>query len=181
MARFSNQATMTYNSLTVPSNIAYGEITEALSITKTAVKTVYNTSGDVIAYVITLTNTDGTDVSGVTVTDNLGAYTTAGVTYYPLTYTSGTIQYLIGGTLQPAPTVTSAQPLTVTGINIPANSTVTLAFHTTVNDFARFGTDDYIENTSTATTNTGDITAKAKIDTEDIPVLSIEKVITPQR
>lgn len=41
MAIFSNQATLTYNGTTTNSNIAYGEILEVLSATKTAVQASY--------------------------------------------------------------------------------------------------------------------------------------------
>lgn len=170
---------MSYNNLTIPSNIAYGEITDPLAITKTAVKSTYSTTGEVIAYVITLKNSGATAVTGITVTDTLGAYADGAATRYPLTYVAGTLRYLENGTAQATPTIASTEPLRITGISVPAGGITTIAFHTVTNDFARFGTADYIENTATAASSAGSITATERITTADAPVLAIEKSISP--
>lgn len=180
MAQFSNQATLSYNNITVPSNIAYGEITDLLSVSKTAVKTTYSTTGEVIAYVITITNSGTTAVTGITVTDNLGAYTSASVTYYPLTYVANTLVYLTNGAAQPTPSITTTLPLVIDGISVPAGGVATLAFYTTINEYARFGTADSITNTVTVASSAGDITDSAVITTSDMPVLNIQKTISPQ-
>ena len=85
MAIFSNQATLTYNGNSTNSNIAYGEILDVLAVTKTAIEGDY-TPGRLVTYVVTLRNTGNRALSGVTVTDNLGAYQFGGATAYPLTY-----------------------------------------------------------------------------------------------
>ena len=59
MAIFSNQATLTYNGNTTNSNIAYGEILDVLSATKTAVEGSY-APGELVTYVVTLRNTGNT-------------------------------------------------------------------------------------------------------------------------
>lgn len=56
VAIFSNQATLTYNGNTTNSNIAYGEILDALSATKTAIEDTY-TPDELVTYVVTLRNT----------------------------------------------------------------------------------------------------------------------------
>ena len=69
MAIFSNQATLTYNGNTTNSNIAYGEILEVLTATKTAVEGTY-APGQLVTYAVTLRNTGGSALTGVTVTDD---------------------------------------------------------------------------------------------------------------
>ena len=52
MAIFSNQATLTVGGVSVDSNIAYGEILDVLSATKTALEGTY-TQNEVVTYVVT--------------------------------------------------------------------------------------------------------------------------------
>ena len=103
MATFTNQATLTYNGTTTASNIVTGEILEVLSAQKNAVVDVY-TAGDDITYVVSILNTGQAPLTGLTLTDDLGAYTFGAQTLTPLTYTNGSIRYYVNGVLQPAPT-----------------------------------------------------------------------------
>ena len=73
MAQFTNQATLSYNGSVVNSNVAVGEILEALSAQKTAVRETY-VAGDTITYVISLRNAGAAAWTGLTVSDDLGAY-----------------------------------------------------------------------------------------------------------
>ena len=45
MAIYSNQATLTVGGTSVSSNVAYGEILDVLTVTKTAVEGTYGTDG----------------------------------------------------------------------------------------------------------------------------------------
>ena len=85
MAIFSNQATLTYNGNSTNSNIAYGEILDVLTATKTSVEGIY-APGETVTYVVTLRNTGGSALTGITLTDDLGGYPFGGNTVYPLTY-----------------------------------------------------------------------------------------------
>lgn len=71
MAQFTNQATLSYNGSVVNSNVAVGEILEALSAQKTAVRETY-VAGDTITYVISLRNAGAAAWTGLTVSDDLG-------------------------------------------------------------------------------------------------------------
>ena len=84
MATFTNQATLTYNGTTTASNIVTGEILEVLSAQKNAVVDVY-TAGDDITYVVSILNTGQAPLTGLTLTDDLGAYTFGAQTLTPLT------------------------------------------------------------------------------------------------
>ena len=89
MAQFTNQATLSYNGSVVNSNVAVGEILEALSAQKTAVRETY-VAGDTITYVISLRNAGAAAWTGLTVSDEPGAYAsgTPGETISPLEYSA---------------------------------------------------------------------------------------------
>ena len=178
MAIFTNQATLTYNGSTTNSNIAYGEILDVLTATKTAVEGSY-TPGELVTYVVTLRNTGSTALTGLTVTDDLGGYTFNGNTLYPLTYEAGSALLFVNGALQPAPTVTAGPPLVVSGISIPGGGDAVVVYQARVNQFAApAGT---IDNTVTITGNgiTTPITATETVPASVAAALSITKSITP--
>lgn len=148
MATFFNQATLTYNNNVINSNITTGEIQEVLTITKTAVQTNYAQDGEV-TYVINIRNTGTLAYNGLTVTDDLGAYTFGTQTLVPLTYQDSTATLFLNGIPQAAPTVTAGPSLTISGINIPAGGVATILYAATLNQFAPLGTDGAITNTAT--------------------------------
>lgn len=135
MARFTNQAQLRYGNSVANSNIAVGEILEVLSVTKTAVRKNYTTD-DTVTYVISIVNSGSTAITGLTLSDDLGAYTFNTGTLTPLGYVDGTIRYYTNETLQTAPTVTSGPPLTVTGISVPAGGNATIVYEAALNEFA---------------------------------------------
>lgn len=71
---FQNMATLTYTGGTVNSNIVTGELREVLTAAKTAVRENYEPGGTV-TYVVSLTNSGITPLTGLTISDNLGGYT----------------------------------------------------------------------------------------------------------
>ena len=90
MAQFTNQAQLSYNNSTVSSNVVTGQLQEVLSATKTAVNVSYRV-GDTVTYALNLINSGTTALTGLTVTDNLGAYSPeTGTTYLPLSYVEDT-------------------------------------------------------------------------------------------
>ena len=94
MAIFSNQATLTYNGNTTNSNIAYGEILDRLTVSKTAIEGVY-APGELVTYAVTFRNTGNASINAFTVSDNLGGYDVGGTTVYPLTYEDGSATLLL--------------------------------------------------------------------------------------
>lgn len=179
MATFTNQAQLRYNNTVTNSNVAVGEVLEVLSATKTAVVENYNADGSV-TYVVQLVNTGDTALTGVQVSDNLGAYAFDTQTLVPLTYVGGSIRYFADGVLQAAPAVTAGPPLLVTGLTVPANGTATLIYETRVNEFAPLGTDGTIVNE--ATVSGGGITPITATETVAAGTdanLAITKAISP--
>ena len=85
MAIFSNQATLNYKGTSTNSNIAYGEILEALTATKTSVEGDY-TPGELVTYVVSLRNTGNAALNAISVFDDLGGYDVGGTIIYPLSF-----------------------------------------------------------------------------------------------
>lgn len=180
MAIFSNQATLTYNGNTTNSNIAYGEILDALAVTKTAVEGAY-TPGETVTYVVTLRNTGNAALTNITVTDDLGGYVLNGTTVYPLTYEQGTAALFADGVPQGAPAVTAGPPLVFAGIDVPAAGDAVLVYQARVNAFADPAAGGRIDNTVTVTGDgiTTPVTATETVTAGAAPALTITKSITP--
>ena len=180
MAIFSNQATLTYNGISTNSNIAFGEILDVLAITKTPLRDNYS-QGETLTYVVAMRNTGSNTLNNLTLTDDLGGYQFEGNLVYPLTYVEGSVLYYVNGVLQPSPAVTTNEPLTVTGINIPANGDAIIVYQATANSFANPEIGGVITNTATVT---GDalstpIFATAAVDAVTAARFSISKSINP--
>ncbi|MBQ7055247.1 MAG: hypothetical protein IJN97_08475 [Oscillospiraceae bacterium] len=179
MATFFNQATLSYSGGTVNSNITTGEILEVLSVTKTAVVGEYS-QGSEITYVINILNSGNTAFTGLTVTDDLGAYEFNGATLTPLEYVDGSVKYFINGDLQAAPSVTAGPPLAVSGITVPAGSVATIAYTAQANGFAPPAVGGTVENTATVSgAGITDLTASETVTAEDEPRLDITKSLSP--
>lgn len=187
MPVFTNQAALTYGTnRSALSNTVTGNLLDVITAIKTSVDLDYR-MGDDITYVVNLYNAGPTDYTNLTVTDNLGAYqltTGTPTTVYPLTYLPGTIQYYQNGRLQAAPAVTDGPPMTVTGINVPANGHTQLIYLVRANQSAPLLiTDGAITNTVTVTGDavTPPVTASHTIPYDTVPALSIVKALNPEQ
>lgn len=180
MAVFTNRATLTYANGSVDSNLVTGELSTPLTVTKISLSETYRT-GDTVTYLINLTNTGTVALSGLTVSDDLGAYAFGDGTLVPLEYTAGSVRYFVGGVLQTAPAVTGGAPLVFSGITVPAGGNAQLIYQTTVNAFAPLGADGAIRNTVTVTGDglTAPVTAENTVGASALPELSIVKAAAP--
>ena len=182
MAIFSNQATLTYNGNTTNSNIAYGEILDVLTASKTSVEGIYTQNG-LVTYVITLRNTGNAALNGLSVSDDLGGYDFGGTTLYPLTYSDGSATLFIDGVLQPDPAVAPGPPLVISGINIPGGSDAVLIYQARANQYAPPTADGVITNTATITGDglSAPVIATETVNSATTPILTISKSITPSQ
>ena len=182
MAIFSNQATLTYNGNTTNSNVAYGEILDVLTATKTSIENSY-TPGETITYVVALRNTGNTALTGLTLTDNLGGYDFNGSTIYPLTYVENSATVFIDGVPQATPPVVSGPPLVISDITIPGNANAVFIYQAQVNEFANPGVDGTIDNTVTITGDgiSTSVTATQTVTSNSNAMLNITKSITPSQ
>ncbi len=177
MATITNQATLSYNGVTVSSNVATGEILDGITVSKTALKPTYGAQ-DELTYIINIVNS-GEAASEVTVTDDLGGYTFEDGTVYPLTFTGDAALFTDG-----APTPVTAEqgpPLVFSGITVPAGGTATIVYTATVNSFAPLGTGAAIVNTATVDgAGVSPVTASETVTHSADPELTIVKSIAPQ-
>ena len=180
MAQFTNQAALSYNGMTVSSNIVTGEITQVLELQKKAVIDSYRT-GDTLTYVLTLRNTGTADYTDLTVTDDLGAYAFGSGTLTPLTYTGDPVLYYVGGVLQAAPTVTAGPPLVIRGLRVPAGQSTVLIYRARVNAYANPGAEAQIRNTASLTGGglAEAVTAEETVTAVAEPQLTILKSVSP--
>jgi uncharacterized repeat protein (TIGR01451 family) len=180
MATFTNQATLTYGDSVTTSNVVTGEFLQSISVIKYSLTETY-TAGEVLTYVISLVNTSGAPITDLTVTDDLGAYTQGTETRVPLDYVDGSLTYYLGGARQAAPVVTDENPLTITGISIPANSNAFLVYQARVNDFASPATGATITNTVTVTGSAlpAPIVAQETVTAASEAFLTIGKSLSP--
>ncbi len=179
MARFTNQAQLTYNNTVTVSNLAVGEIQDVLSINKTSVNDIY-TNNDTITYAVNIINSGSTDLSGLTLTDDLGAYTFGTSTLVPLTYVPDTVKYFRNSVLQAPPTVTTSNDqLVITNFTVPANGTATFLYETQTNEFTPLDTGSTVTNTAELTGNFTAVSASETVEASSEPELSVVKSIAP--
>lgn len=182
MATFYNQAALSYNGNVTGSNITTGEIVGVVTVSKNAVADTYTGNEDV-TYVINIINSGDTDLTNLTVTDNLGSYTLSDGTtdVVPLNYRADSVNYYVNGVKQADPTVSDTEPLTVDGINVPAKGNVAVVYTVRTNQFAPLGENAQITNT--ATVSGGGIgtpvTADDVITHSDAINLAISKTLDP--
>lgn len=180
MASFTNQATLSYNGLTVSSNTVTGQMISPLSLTKTAGEELY-APGDTLSYVISLVNDGTASYDGLSLSDDLGGYPVGAGVAYPLAYVEGSVRYFINGVPQPAPAVTPGGPLTVTGLSVPAGGNAMLVYETEVTAAAPLTAGSVITNTATVTGAglAAPLTASAEITVQTGAELSVVKSLFP--
>ena len=180
MATFQNQATLTYGANVTVSNVVTGELQQAVSVTKYAVTDPYN-AGEVLTYVISLVNGGSTPLTDLTVTDDLGAYSQGGTQRVPLDYVEGSLSYYLNGARQGTPVVSDTDPLTITGIAVPANSNAFLVYQARVNEFASPAAGGAVTNTATVTGAgiPAPITATETVNASTEAFLTIAKSLKP--
>lgn len=180
MAQFTNQASISYNGLTANSNIVTGEITRVLSVSKTSVSGSYR-RGDTLTYAVSISNTGSAPYTGLTVTDDLGAYTAGTASVTPLTFAGDSVLYYVNGVLQAAPTVAAGPPLTISGISVPAGGNALIVYRAAANDYAAPGTGGSIVNTASVSGGglTEPISASETVTADTSALLSITKALNP--
>lgn len=179
MATFSNQAALSYRGIRVDSNVVSGEILEVISASKTALRGEY-TVGSEISYLVNIVNSGNTDVNGIVLTDDLGGYTFGTETLYPLEYVAGSLRYFVEGELETGPAAEEGPPLVISGIDVPANSVVTVAYTARVNEFAPPSDEGQITNTARLNGNgIRDISVEETVGAEASPILDITKTASP--
>lgn len=182
MAVFYNHATLSYNGKVAVSNITTGEIIDTLSANKESVTDTY-TAGSVTVFVVSIVNSGDTALTDLTVTDNLGSYSFGDPAeeLVPLTYVADSVSYYVNGAQQPDPTVSDTNPLTLTGISVPANGSAMIIYAAQANEFAPICGSGSIVNTVSITgcPIVDPVTATTEITADTSPQLTILKTLSP--
>lgn len=180
MATFRNQATLSYNGSSTTSNVVVGEITQVLAAAKNAPVDSYRV-GDLLTYVVSITNAGAASFAGLAVTDDLGTYEFGTETRTPLAYLDGSVALYQNGVLQEDPAVTAGPPLVVSGITVPAGGNVVLIYQARVNEFADPSGEGRITNTATVTGGglSAPIEVSETVTAEGGLLLAITKAISP--
>ncbi len=179
MPTFQNRAALTLGGNVINSNVVQGEVTDVLRLTKTAIDGSYG-PGDTVTYAVSVINTGAAAYTGLTLTDNLGAYEFNGQTLTPLDYVADSLHVYSNGVLvSPAPAVTD--PFTVTGLNVPAGGNLLIVYSADVNRFASPAADGSIVNTATVNGAAlgAPLTADGTVNASTDPNLTISKAICP--
>ena len=181
MITFTNQAALSYRNRVRYSNLTTGQIADALTVAKEALTAAYGPEDDV-TYVVRLENNGTSDLSALTVTDDMGGYDFNGGTVYPLSYVADSLRYYVNGAPQSVPAVTPGAPLSVSGISVPAGGTAMLVYEAAVTEYAPLAADGTVTNTATVNgaALTAPIAASATINAENGPELSITKALSPE-
>lgn len=180
MATFFNRATLSYNDVTTTSNTVSGEIVGSLTVSKTALSGSYS-AGDTVTYAVNVINSGTSPLSGLTLTDDLGAYPFGDGQIVPMTYVDGTALLITNGVPSDTVSIVGTSPLTVNDITVPAGGAVTLIYQATVNEFAPLSKGSEITNTVSLTSPVlGEVgSASETVTVGAEPLLSIEKALSP--
>ena len=173
MAQFTNQAHMSH------CHFVRRLILPLLSASKTAVRSTYG-QNDSVTYVVSIVNAGTVPVTGLTLSDNLGAYTFGTGSLTPLTYVEGTVKYYVNGTLQTAPAVTETPVFTITGITVPAGGNATIIYEAMVNRYAPLDAGSSITNNANISGGgITPVTVDEIVRAQTAPLLTITKSISP--
>lgn len=178
---FTNQASLSYPGAVLRSNIVTGNLVDVLTVAKTAVGSGY-TADEKLSYIVSLVNAGSVAMSGLTLTDDLAAYPFDTTTLTPLSYVPDSLLCYQNGVAQSTPTVTPGPPLTVTGLTVPAEGSVTLVYQAQVNALAPLAAGSELTNTATVTGGTlsAPLTASATVTAGAGHELAIAKAMSPE-
>ena len=180
MATFNNYATLTYHGMSRISNLVTGEILASIKLTKTAVVENYAPGGDV-TYLVSIRNSGVADLSGLQLTDDLGAYAFGAQTLKPLSYQAVSLRYYVNGELQASPTTQQDTDLVIENLVVPAGGNAMLVYTVSANEYAPLCSEGLIRNVVTLSGGglAEAITAEAEVAPRCEAELSISKTVSP--
>ncbi len=180
-----NQANLAYNygaaTATAISNVATATLLDPLAADKRAVSDTYR-AGDTVTYVISAQNNGTTTLTGVTLSDNLGAYALAGGgTATPLTYAGNAVLYVDGVFAREITGTAGANGVTFTIDSLAPGSRANIVYNATVNGFAPLTGTSAINNTVSVTAAgiLTPVTADATVTVADYADVDIQKDMSP--
>lgn len=186
MPSIENFATVSYTSggiaETKVSNVAEIALESAVGFTKISVGSTYR-DGSVVTYILTVTNSSGSAISGSTITDNLGTYVFGTSELTPLTYVAPAVLLINGQDVSAQLTIDTsvAGSLSFSLPSIPAGATANVIYNAQANEYAPLALASSITNTSTfeSTSGCAESTASATVTVASAANVSIIKQMSP--
>lgn len=186
MPTIENFATVRYTSGGVPattvSNIAQIDLASSVTFDKRTVGSTYS-EGDTVTYILTVSNTSSNPLNTVSITDNLGTFTSQTGELTPLTYVGPAILLVDGQDASANLTTDSSVPsqLVFTIPALAAGATANIIYTARVNEFAPLELDSTIVNDATLTTDSdcADGSASATVTVAPAADVSIFKQMSP--
>ncbi|MCQ2436568.1 MAG: DUF11 domain-containing protein [Clostridia bacterium] len=180
MPNFYNQAALTFGNVIRTSNIVQGTLIDTLTATKTATRDTY-TPGATVTFTIALVNSGTANLTGLTVSDDLGAYTCGTERLVPLTYVDGSVLYYSNGVLQPTPIVGTCTGLSFSDIKVSAGGNAVIVYQAAVNGYAPLGDGASVVNTATVSGGglVDPVTAEKTLNALGTSDLYITKAMNP--
>ena len=186
MPTIENFATVRYTSGGVPvttvSNIAQIDLASSVTFNKRTVGNAYS-EGDLVTYIMTVSNTSSNPLNTVSITDNLGTFTYQKGELTPLTYVGPAILLVDGQDASANLTTDSSVPsqLVFTIPALAAGATANIIYTARVNEFAPLELDSTIVNDATLTTDSdcADGNATATVTVAPAADVSIFKQMSP--
>lgn len=180
MAHFTNQATLTYTGGTVVSNIVTGELLDILAVSAAALPASYGGPGDVITFIVGITNSSAAPVTDLTLLDNLGEYTFGDLTLYPLTYIPDSLLFFSSGRQQTPPPAAVGSAVSFGPFAVGANGSVVLIYQARVNEYAPLSAGGAVTSRFSLTGGSaGPVAATETVNFVPLPVLGICKSLSP--
>ena len=186
MPTIENFATVRYTSGGVPattvSNIAQIDLASSVTFDKRTVGSTYS-EGDLVTYIMTISNTSSNPLNTVSVTDDLGTFTSQTGEITPLTFVGPAI-LLVDGQDVSANLTTDITQTSQVVFSIPAlaaGATANIIYTARVNEFAPLELDSTIVNNATLTTDSdcADGNASATVTVAPAADVSIFKQMSP--
>ncbi len=186
MPSIENFATVSYTSGGVSeikiSNIAEISLESAVGFTKTSLGSTYNDSS-ILTYILTITNSSGSDIVGSTISDDLGTYVFGTTELTPLEYVAPSVLLINGKdvSVQLGVDTSVTGKLIFTIPTIPAGATANIIYKAQTNDFAPLALNSIITNTSTFESNSAcaDTSASATVSVSNTANIQIIKQMCP--
>ena len=181
----TNRASLRYTygdvTETVASNLASTVLNDPLTVAKSSLEAAYR-SGEDITYIITVTNGSDIALPDVTITDDLGTFTTTqGVSVTPLTYTGPAKLYIDGVYVREITPTVEAYSVAFPIGQIAPTATATILYRATPNEYAPMTGGAAITNTASFTpaAAVASIEAPYTLPADAYAAVTVDKSMSP--
>ena len=186
MAIIENFATINYTSdgisETVTSNVAEVGLNSAITLTKYVLGDTYS-EDSVLTYMLSITNTSSSAITGISIADNLGTFASGTLELTPLNYTAPALLLIDGidNSTQLTINDTESNEVVFSFPSLPSGSTANIVYRATVNEYAPLAIDSEITNIAVLTSESdcAEGTASVTVTVERSANVSVFKQMSP--